>query len=376
MKFLRDIFHQERRIIILDDIFPYLLSGFRIAEYNWYLREFDNIEIYSFAKEFEKYRDEYVSVYPEFSGNVHRGDSKMKYKGSLLYAIFLNNIFEYLPIIERQRIPFVFTLYPGGGFRIGDADSNNKLKTVCQSEYLRKVIVTQCNTRDYLLENDFCPQDKIEFIYGGVLPSDYFKKNKISKKYYQKDKETFDVCFVANKYMDKGLDKGYDVFVEVAKILVKKFQDIRFHVVGAFNEHDISITEMQDKITFYGLRYKDFFGEFYSGMDIILSPNRPYTLLPGSFDGFPTGSCIEAGFAGVAVFCSDQLSLNICLKDREDIQLITTDASDIAKIISRYHADPKILYRLASNGQRRFYEIFSLEEQVGRRSKILNEYMC
>ena len=39
----------------------------------------------------------------------------------------------------------------------------------------------------------------------------------ISKSFYKKTKNTFDICFVAYKYMEKGLDKGYDIFIQVCK---------------------------------------------------------------------------------------------------------------------------------------------------------------
>ena len=371
--FFPQIFHPRADLIILDDVFPYLLSGFRIEEYNRYMQEFSSVKIYSFSAHFKKYRSEYIKVYPEFSKHVHRGCLEEKYRCSLFYTIFLNNIFHYLPIIEKQRTPFVFTLYPGGGFQVGNTRSDDMLSTVCGSPYLKKIIVTQRNTREYLREKRFCPEEKMEFIYGGVLPSDYYRENELPKKYYKKDKQTFDICFVANKYIDKGLDKGYDIFIDVAKILAKRTPDIRFHVVGSFDEQEVDVQGVRDQITFYGLRYKDFFPDFYSHMDIILSPNRPYVLTPGSFDGFPTGSCIEAGFAGVAVFCSDELNLNIRLKDEEEIRLIPLDPYRIAEIVLDYYMRPDALYRLARGCQARFYEIFGVQEQMGRRLNLMSE---
>ena len=95
-------------------------------------------------------------------------------------------------------------------------------------------------TFDYLLENNFCDENKIEYIFGVVtpLPLENRLKNKL---HYGIDKEELDICFVAHKYMDKGVDKGYDVFIAVAEKLVRNFDNISFHVVGSFSVDDIEL---------------------------------------------------------------------------------------------------------------------------------------
>ena len=333
------------------------------------------MEIYSSAYNFDEYKTEYENVYPEFSRFVKKFDPNKNYVGSLAYVIFLNNVCDYLPVIEKNKIPFVFTLYPGGGFCLNDKASDEKLKRACSSKYLKKIIVTQKNTKDYLLENGFCDEEKIKFIYGGVLPSDYYEKNAVSKKYYKKDKNTLDVCFVANKYMEKGIDKGFDVFIKVAKKVSKKFPDVSFHVVGGFTKDDVDVSEIYDKIKFYGIQYKDFFPKFYSNMDIIISPNIPFKLLPGSFDGFPTGSCIEAGLAGVAVLCTDELNLNIAFKDNEEIFLINRDADNIVDVIANFHDNADGLYDLSKKCKEAFYREFDLKRQMQERINIINKYL-
>ena len=47
----------ERSLLIFDDIFPHLLSGFRIAEYNAYLKEFRNSQALSTATAFGMIRE-------------------------------------------------------------------------------------------------------------------------------------------------------------------------------------------------------------------------------------------------------------------------------------------------------------------------------
>lgn len=377
--------NKDNDLIVLDDIYPHLLSAFRIAEYNYLLGQFANSEVHSTAtafsilKEKRKFSEvvvEYERHYPQFKGRVVKFNRHRRLNCKLIYVIFLNNAFKFIDYIDEVEIPFVFTLYPGGGFHLREDESNQKLRRVFSSPNFRNVIVTQKITYEYLIENKFCTIDKITFIYGGVLPSVQLSRQLAPKKYYKKDKNTFDICFVAHKYLEMGIDKGYDVFIEVAKNLRKQKKDIFFHVVGRFDRHDIDVTGLDDCITFYGTKNTNFFPAFYSKMDIILSPNIPFVLAPGAFDGFPTGCCIEAGLCGVAVLCKDVLKLNLAFKDREEIVIIPDGMDEIVSIVLKYHEEYNDLYQLAINGKAAFNKIFDIQLQMSPRTDLLSQYLC
>lgn len=152
-------------------------------------------------------------------------------------------------------------LYPGGTFGLDNKASDAMLKRIMTSSCFKGVIASQDITRQYLLKKAFCSPDKISYIYGGFVQFD--KTEVKSKLLYKKDKKTFDVCFVAAKYTEQGIDKGYDLFIETAKKLVSEAGDIRFHVVGNFTETDIPAPELEGKITFYGYQKKTFFSTFF-----------------------------------------------------------------------------------------------------------------
>lgn len=371
---------RETGLIILDDIFPHLLSAFRIAEFNAYLSRYENSMVYSTAASFRAIGDkrtfrevvgEYVGRYPEFEGRTLRF-SDQRLKGRLSYFVFLQNARGFMHLLEGSTTPFVFTLYPGGGFKIYQPDSDAVLTKVCSMPNLAKVITTQKLSHEYLL--NFLAPEKIEFIYGGVFPSDRLATLGVLRKQYQKHKRTFDICFVAYKYMAKGLDKGYDIFVEVARQLCRMHDDIYFHVVGPYDRSDIDVSDLQGRINFCGARQTEFFPEFYAGMDIILAPNAPFIIFPGSFDGFPTGSCIEAGLCGVAVFCTDALNQNIAFKEGEEIVIVPRNVGDICELIDRYYRDYDSLVKLAQCGQEAFRIAFAIETQLEKRFRILDKY--
>ncbi|OJV92890.1 MAG: hypothetical protein BGO39_29725 [Chloroflexi bacterium 54-19] len=367
-------YEKDTKLIIVDDYFPNVITSFRVQEFNYYLQRL-NCEIYSFNPDFEEYWEEYAELYPQFKDRVKRFIPEQDLNGSLVYTVFLANTYKMLRLIESEKVPFCFTLYAGGEFRLNDPESDYKLLKVFNSPFFRKVIVTRQATFDYLVYNDFCPVEKIVFIPGAVFPTDYYIKNMAPRRVFGEDKSSLDICFVALKYTPLGVDKGYDTFIKVAKKLSMFNPDIRFHVVGDFDREEIDVESLGNHITFYGPQPTSFFPQFYADMDLILSPNLPFKLAPGAFDGFPTGACTEAGINGVAVFCTDILNDNLDYKDGEEIVIITPDPDDIARKIMDYFCEPEKLALLARRGQARFQEINSYEKMLRPRLRVLTEYI-
>ncbi len=375
---------REKKIdlIVLDTIFPHPLSAFRFEEFFSYLKYFRNSIVLTtgehlhFTKEIKNLNTiihDFEIRYPKFKGRTrittHFIDN---HNARLAYLTFLNNIKVFIRTLEDWKIPFVFTLYPGGGFELNQERSDNELRRVFGSTMFRKVIVTQQITYEYLVKNDFCPKSKIEFIYGGIVPLATINKSKYYKKLsYGLHKDRLDICFVANKYMAKGIDKGYDVFLEVAQKLVKLHNNIFFHVVGNFDESDLPIAGLETKISFYGFQISDWFNRFYSDKDLILSPNIPFTLSAGSFDGFPTGCCVEAGLRKVAIFCTDELKLNTHLLNDKEIVIIPHNSDNIVHIIESFYKDPTTLRDIGERGALKLQRIFSYNNQVKPRINLL-----
>ena len=379
----KDIPAEKPDLIIIDDIFPHLLSGFRIAEFNYYLKHINNVKIYSSTSAFKwlpGYTNfshafkEYNKVYP---GNIKKinllVDQPLNAK--LIYLVFLHNTYEYLSKIESYKIPFVFTLYPGGGFQLRQDHSDKMLIAVFLSSYFRKVIVTSKVTYNYLLDNNFCTADKIEFIYGVVTQSNVFEKQNIQKKRFRDEKDTFDICFVAHKYTLEGKDKGYDVFINVAKELVKLHINIHFHVVGNFDENDIDISAIKENVLFYNTLKTHDFAEFYSTMDIIISANSSFIISPGGFDGFPTGGCVEAGMNSVALFVSDDQNQNVAFTDNENIVVVSRDIDFIVEKVLYFYNNVHELYELAEKGRKVIYTHYNLEAQMSPRLKLLTHFI-
>lgn len=362
-------------LIILDDLFPHPLSLFRYIEFDTYINNFsalaftteETLRWIGEKRSIEFFIDKYTK-----NDRVHIFHEENKIEAKLAIMIFLNNAYTFLPYLEKNKVPFIFTLYPGGGFLLKDKNSDAKLSKVLNSSFFRKVIVTQNVTKEYLLANSFCTNEQIEFIYG--VPTDK-NSREITFAHNKLEKETFDVCFIAGKYIDKGKDKGYDIFIEVARKLSLLSDKFRFHVVGGFSKNDINVSDLSDTLEFYGYLKVEQLKEFFYNQDIVLSPNRANVLSKGAFDGFPTGSVVEAGLCGVVMFVTDELHQNILFTDGRDCVFINHDPDDIVSKIMELYMDPNKLQLLSQEGVNTLQKVFTYNSQMNPRLKLVARYL-
>ena len=303
--------------------------------------------------EFQENKELYYKKYPQNIGKILFLDKKLNYKVDLAIFIFINSVYMHISFLEKNKIPFLFILYPRGGFHVNSENSDKKLKRVCRSKFFRGVLVTNAFVKGYLLKKNICSEEKI--IQLKYQRADIERSQIKKKKKYLEDKDSFDLAFVAFKYMEKGLDKGYDLFIETALNLSKKYPDMHFHVVGNFDESDIDVSNLKNRITFYGVRDTKFLIDFYSRIDIFLSPNRPFVLNKGAFDGFPLGGT-HAQICGVALFVTDELNLNESYS-KDEIVIIKPNVKDIEEKIEKYYNNPALLYKLSKKGQKKDFVI-------------------
>lgn len=380
---------RPKDVVVIDSQFPQKEPfAFRNVEINEYFKRLKNFSSYAMypmmpdaeswfqhgygiAREvYDENKQGYSRYYPQNTKRVHYLEPLKKYSFQLAYSFFLAETYVLLPFYEAQNIPFVFVLYPGGCFGLNFDKCDAMLRKIFNSPCFRGVIATQTITRDYLLEKNLCPEDKIAYIYGGFVQ---FKPEDVrARRFYKKDKKTLDICFVAAKYSEKGVDKGYDIFIDVAKQLSKITDDVMFHVIGGFGPDEIDVSEIADRITFYGIRRPDFLKEFYRDMDIFLAPNRPFQLYEGNFDGFPLG--IDSSYCGVALFVADELHMNDHYKSREEIEIISLESADITKKILHFRSHPDKLISLAQKGQTKTQALFDVDLQIDQRLAVFGRF--
>jgi glycosyltransferase involved in cell wall biosynthesis len=378
-------------LLLLDTTFPSKISSFRYGEFRSYLEEIQGCSIHVKPENLTRYGEslqfhqqvESLTAETKISSDCLRYyDADAIGKPKVAYCVFLNladYFYSKIGVPSAQHL--LFTLYPGGGFNLNDEESNSKLRRLCDNPKLTKIITTQLATYRYLIEGGFCNADRIQHIYGGIIP-EVFKMDPEITIHRGLDKP-LDVCFVAQRYSATGAEKGYDVFVEV----VKKFSNspnIRFHVVGGFDASVIDIGDAHN-ITYYGARPADFFDDFYRRMDLILSPNIQASALdptqPESFDGFPTTAVVEAGLRGVAVFLTDFKGFNQHLDGSpifksDEMVVINRDPDMICSLINEYLNDRKGLFELGVAGRKSILREFSYEVQMRPRIELIKKCLA
>ncbi len=365
-------------IVIVDDVFPSKYSLFRYIEYIEYLKHFEHLVIVCTGKNInilekktvEDIVHEFITEYPQFENRiVIDKEERMIIDADVVYMNFYNN----LDIFYKRNLnnsPFVVNLYPGGGLEFFNKENDSVMKKYLQSPLCSKVITTQIPVKNYLINNGICSEEKIENIFGVVI--DDKKVNINDKKWYGLNKDRFDICFVAYKYMKNGHDKGYDMFIKVAEKICSIKDNVFFHVVGNFCDDDVDISNIKYHITFYGAHNKEWFDDFYIDKDVIVSPNIPFVLSKGAFDGFPTGAIIEAGNHAVAMFATDELDMNQgYFINNKEIVIIKYDVDDIVNKILYFYENYNELRDVSISGMNKIKTIYSIDHQIKPRIKIL-----
>jgi lipopolysaccharide transport system ATP-binding protein len=356
--------------VVLDDFFPNLMTGFRIAEYNALLERFPHLSVQSTTPAFYRHHRDYARLYPELAPRVQKFFRGALRQPSFAYLNFVNNACEFLRFLGSRKTPFVFTLYPGGGFGIDARECDDKLDRVCASPLLKHVIVTQKLTAEYLRNRH--PQVPVTLIFGCVVNPLYFPLVVPPRAWFGHGKSSFDLCFVAGKYSPHGHSKGYPVFIDAARRVAAAVPEARLHVVGDFGPDDWPLGETADRIKFHGIQTTQGLHELYSAMDVIVSPNIPFVLHPGHFDGFPTGACAEASLCGVAMVVSDPLGLNAgYFDDARELIITPPEAEAVAQALLALARDPDRLRSLALAGQQKSRTLYAPELQMGSRIAVI-----
>lgn len=376
-------------LIICDDVFPHVGSGFRMAEYGAYLNHFKDISIFCTGdsvhilghKTLPEVLAEYQQLHPEYADKLygfhpaHMLNRKVNVKAKLAYFCFLGNAFVNVEWAEQFRIPFVFELYPGGLFYLNDAVTDMRLQRVFSSPCFRKVIVTQDITRDYLLKKKFCKEQDIIEIFGVVTPESLLTMPLPPKM--PNPQKPLSLCFAAMRYTPDGSDKGYDVCLETARELKKMGVPFHLHVAGRFNEKVLPVKDLAEDITFHGTMKGSDLHAFFRKMDIIISPNVNSKISKGSFDGFPTGTCTEAGLCGVLIMCSDPLSLNGGrFTPQKDIEILPRDAQTISRRIAYYHENRDVLLQVVTRQYAKIQQLYGRKAQIDSRIALLESELC
>jgi glycosyltransferase involved in cell wall biosynthesis len=356
---------------VLDDHFPTKGTGFRIAEFSWMLRHGVVLEVMTTATPLDELLAEYSAVHSQTYRNIRPYDADRLDHFECASVLFLNNAAYFLDDLERHGLPFVVTLYPGGGLNLGEAEAEAKLRRVLGSPQLRHVITTQPIVTQHVLSARGSAVPVTELVGLAVDPTYLSPGPGFRTSYFGSGKDRLDVCFVAHRYTADGADKGFPVFLEAVRLLQNAGLQVLGHIVGGYDPWDVSSSHSHLDLRFSSVLSTPELREFFMGMDLIISPTTPGLLAPGSFDGFPTGSCVEAALSGVGVIASDPLNQNRVFTDRRDIHMPVASAPDVVQRIHEILAETDGLRRVAQAGLRTARRAYGVDAQLWSRRRVL-----
>jgi glycosyltransferase involved in cell wall biosynthesis len=280
------------------------------------------------------------------------------------YCVFLNNVAALLPTLEREGLPFAFTLYPGGGLTQTPA-SAERLRRVCCSPCFSGMIVTQAVTQRWVEANDLAPPELVHPIWGVVAPTCAVPPRG------ERGGDPVSICFVAQRYDPAGLSKGYDLFVDAAEIVADAVPEARFHAVGPWSKHDHPVSDrLGRRLTWHGCLPTPRLHTLYDRMDVIVSLSRP-GVNRGQYDGFPLGAAVEAGLRGVAVLASDEMNERGPFRPDVDLQVVELHADPIAERLVHLARHPGEMVQLGENARAAFSDVYGFERQLRPRIELL-----
>lgn len=372
------LFQRKNNIVIFDDFLPSSLSPWRSYEFHEIAINFQNVKIicdettfknYNQGKSFKENFKLLNAQYPYFKKVISKTKKHAKVKTNLAYTLFYNNIKKHFPYLEENKIPFAFTLYPGGGFVFNDKTINENLKKICNSNLFKGVIVNQYVTKEYLLENAITVEDKITLIPGVSLNlnSDF--------KSVEKDNSVIKIVFFANKYTKGGKDKGFDVFQEIIFQLFENKQNIIPIVIGNFSDDDLKIKQLTNRIIFKGVLNEASYQKELETTHVFISPNKPNLLAQGAFDGFPLSTAVAASLANNVLFLTDHFneSEKIGFMDTIDYFKLTNSLEDNVILIKKVISNLNLMKEISQNGKNKILNLYSFNNQIQPRIEFLKK---
>lgn len=372
-------------ITIIDDVFPFHISPWRNIEYLEIADRFktrifsDGLEYNRLLPPNTKYRNaltKFNKVYPYSKIYPKKLKLFSPLNTKLSYFLFYGYLLRYKKHIYKHKVNLCFNIYPGGGFDTHSSEVKMNLIELTQYSRFKDVIVTQNYSRDYLINEIGVPSEKVHTFKNVILLPEFLSFDPfVEKKWYGINKSTFDVAFVANKYVEGGADKGFDVFLSSAKTLLRKYNFINFHIVGGFTINDIPKDIPLDNFNFYGFRDFNFFINLYKNVDAFISPNKPF-VKGGNFDGFPLGTSYEAGLCGAVVMMTDYLNENECYINGEDYLNINEGVDQIIAYIDDLIKKPDSMSNFVKNFRKKTIDYsqnnITLKNKLSVLSNIIN----
>lgn len=362
-------------LIIFDDVLPSPFSPWRGHEFKCLLENFPNSIViadqrqknFSGKVSFRKRKFNLGIKYQILSKKLSKHSVFLNINSKIFYTLFFGSISYYFEKLEKYKINFVFTLYPGGEWEFYNSHKDKRLIQIVCSRYCKGVLVNQKCTYDYLIDNLALNNHNIKLIHGVTLDFSEFSQIREYQEF-----EIIKIVFIGHKYTNNGEDKGLPIFLEVAQQFANK--NVEFYIIGNFDIKNFNVSENILNIKFLGLLAESNLNDFLSKTHIVLSPNSPFKLHKGAYDGFPLGAVGTAGVLGNLILTTDFFNESkfIGFIPNEHFVLIQDNEVDVLDKLTYYIYSFEERKKIALSGQKFLKDYYSFENQITPRIDFFN----
>ena len=345
------IHHYDADILVLEridtNLFPF---AFNELKESYLLDEYDILFFNPWCNCFNIYNHNFDGT--KFNGQLY-GDymlRKKKYRDvplnineyEFVYHIFLDVQIRFNQHYDYPNHKQIIHLYPGGGF-FGDlppivGTGSALISThIFTTENLKKVPnpIIECLGAPFVLKNQ---KPKVKDVNKGELR----------------------ICHTS--LGDPEL-KGGNIYVNIAEAYTHKYKsdDIVFYSIG-----HVPDSEYVEKIATMPQKDLD---EFYNKeIDILISPETGKAL-----NGWPLG--VEGMVQGCILFTTDRTNLNERSGFNYGDEMVIIDIENISSVveaIKTLYVDRELLHRRSIEIQKRTFQLFSYEKQMGKIFSFIN----
>lgn len=269
--------------------------------------------------------------------------------------------------IINSKIPLVFTKQVGSFIIKKDLLHNFLYNRVSKAFAISNVI------KKNLLETTSLKEDKIEIVYNGIDTGKFNSENsdrkKIRNEFNIEDNELL-IGMLAR--FTPG--KGHEEFLQAAKILSKKFSNLKFIIVGEASrgEDDYAnniklLTKRLDlhNVIFTGFRNDTV--DVLSAMDIFVFPSHSEAF------GIALAEALSIGIPSVCAN-SDGI-LDIVIDGETSLLFEKKNPEDLAEKIERLIIDENLRKKFSIASRKRAIEKFDLNITMEKTIRIYNELL-
>jgi len=221
------------------------------------------------------------------------------------------------------------------------------------AKYKNNLICVSDFDRQIGIKNKIAPSQKFITIYNGAAKNNFLEKKEARKELNLPLEKTI-IGTIANFYPTKGLI----YLIKAAPIIIKKYPDLKFKIIGdgnLKNQLTLEIEKLNLK-DYFSLEKKENAASLLLAFDIFVLPSikegLPYTIL-------------EAAQAGVPIVATNVGGIPEIINNRVNGLLVKpADPENLAAAIVEFLENKKLAQDLANQTKIDFSQKFSLEKML------------